>query len=127
MADSNNRPLRGMAPERIFVDGSFAPNGSSAVAASGTIGPGVVTRTGVGVFTIQFNQKFVLPLSGFIIAPAQSPAADSKAYLVTAANNSTGLLLTVQNSTAGVAADIAAGANNRIHYMFTARKVAGST
>lgn len=127
MADTNNRHVRSVAPERIFVDGSFAPNGVSAVAASGTLGPGVVTRTGVGVFTIQFNQKFVLPLSGFVISPAQSPAADSKAYLVTAANNATGLLLTVQNSTAGVAADIAAGANNRIHYMLTARKVAGST
>lgn len=127
MADSNNRTVRSATPERILVDGSFAPNGSSAVVAANTLGPGVVTRTGVGVFTIQFPQKFVLPLSGLSISPAQSPAADSAAYLVTAVNNSTGLLLTIRNNTAGVAADIAAGADNRIHYMFTARKVAGST
>lgn len=96
---------------------SFAPNGSSAVSQASIIGPAVqsVTRTGVGVFQVKFNEKYAVYICGFAHF-SLSAFADTQVQLsgFTAATSSAPASINVLVETAGVAADIAANAANRI-------------
>lgn len=105
--------------EPIDIEGSFAPNGVGAVDAASNEGLGFsVARTGVGVFVITFKEKFQslialscnLQLSALADTDVQFGAMDLSAKT-----------LTLRVKTAGVAADIAANAANRIHFCATFR------
>lgn len=100
---------------------SFAPNGAGAVVqtgAGGIISGGAVfdvQRTGQGVFKVQFNEKYAVFL-GAVPGLALSALADTDVQFsgFTQAVVGTKAFVNVLVKTAGVAADIAANAANRI-------------
>ncbi len=107
-----------LQPEAVVVEGSFRPNGSSAIDNGLNEGVGFsVARTGVGVYVVTFSDKFPaliratadMRLNAFgdsaVFAGAYSaPTASAKATL------------TIYAATAGVAADIASNANNWVQF-----------
>jgi hypothetical protein len=109
-------PMRSGHPETVSLMGSFAPNGAGAVDQSSIEGPiGSVTRSGVGVFDIVFADSH----PGLLAAAATlqlNALADSDVQF--GAYDAANKKITVRVKTAGVAADIAANANNRIHLVF---------
>lgn len=118
MAAHNWQEIKALSPGLIVIGGSFAPNGASAVSATSRKGMGwSVARTGTGQFTITFNDKFVDLVSA--IATLQLNAAAASVVQVGAWDSSAKtLILTVLTESAGAlaAADVAANANNRIHF-----------
>ena len=105
-----------------IVSGSFKPNGSSAVDNTANTGAGwTVARTGVGAFLVTLDDGYPGILSATATL-AMNAAADSKCILgaidVTTAAGGTVIIRTV---TTASAADIAAHANNRIHFCLVLR------
>lgn len=108
-------PLRSAHPETICIPCSFAPNGTSAPAAASNEGPiNSVTRTGVGVFEVTFKDSWP-GLLGCVPGVQLNALADTDVQLGAFAVGTKKLIIRVK--TAGVAADIAANANNRIHLL----------
>ncbi len=108
-------------PEGKVLSFQILPNGVS----TPTIGEnrglvvGSVTRTGVGVYAIVLNDKYVAT-SGVFTQLQLATAADSQVQ-VTSFTQSTTKTLTVTILTAGSAADIAANAGNIIHFLLVMR------
>lgn len=114
MAARNLAPVRSLNRETVRIEGSFAPNGTSAVSASSRQGLGwSVVRSGVGVFTVTFTDKFasVIKASANLQLAA---SADSAAQVGTIDLSAKTMVIRV--ITAGSDADIAADANNRINF-----------
>lgn len=113
----------------VDLDMSFAPNGSSPVAATSIRGKGVysVARDDVGTFTITFSSDYAALVCGTATLQLAT-AADSFTQLGTfTAGTATAratLVVRVMDNSAGTiaAADIAANANNRINVRCTFRK-----
>lgn len=114
MLNGSKWPLNAIHPSLVAIMGSFAPNGAGAVDNTSNQGTGfTVARTGVGVFEITFADKtgdLVAALSGL-----QLNALADTDILFGAYTKATKKLV-VNVKTAGVAADIAANANNRISF-----------
>ena len=126
--------------ECTIIAGSFAPNGSSAIAASGVEGIGVtVARTTTGVFTVTLASTYssmVCANLTLALATASSAASDNRLELgaIDVASAKTIVIRNIKavhidHSTPAssvaltcAAADIAANAANRIHFMFLLRK-----
>lgn len=109
---------------RVCIMGSFAPNGASAVDPTQTKGRGfTVARTGAGVFTISFDDIFVDFLA-FDASVQLSAIADLKAqfgaFTVGTATTKSTLVLNIL--AVAVATDIAANAQNRVHFRAWFRK-----
>jgi hypothetical protein len=106
----------------VVLSGSFAPNGSSAVAATSRKGTGFsVARTAAGKFTITLEDKYA-ELVCAIASLQLSTAADQTVQfgdcdVVTAKT----VKLVVWDASDAAAADIAANANNRIHFRLVLR------
>lgn len=107
--------------ELVCVAGSFAPNGSSAVAATSNRGKGfTVARTDVGVFTVTITAEHFHQLQS-AVATLQLATADDKYALVgtytapTATANAT-LVINVWDVSGAALSDVAADANNRINF-----------
>lgn len=117
MASRSVFPVKSLGRELHQVVGSFAPAGTGAV--TSVKGKGfTVSRTGVGVFLITFQDAWADLVSGR--ASVQLNAlADTDAILgpYVAASKTLNIFI----KTAGVAADIAANANNRVHFEITFR------
>ena len=114
MAARNLAPVRALQRELIPIVGSFAPNGSSAVAASSRKGPGwSVARTSAGLFTITLTDKWNDFVSGSATAQLAT-AADINAQLGvwTAASKT----ITIRLIAVATETDVAADANNRVHF-----------
>lgn len=98
----------------VIVAGSFAPAGSGAV--TDVNGRGFsVARTGTGEFTITFDDKYPSLVSA--TATLQLASADDQVlHMGTYTAASKTLLITVWDISGEGAADIAADANNRVHF-----------
>jgi uncharacterized membrane protein (DUF4010 family) len=108
-------PQRSRNQDQIEIAGSFAPNAAGAV--DNTVNEGIgfqVARTGVGQFTITFKEKFI-GLIAFLAMLQLNALADSDVQLGAYSQANKTVIINVK--TAGVAADIAANANNRIHFV----------
>ncbi len=122
MAARNYSPLRALNRETVLMEGSFAPNGSSAVAASSRSGLGFsVARTGTGAFLVTFSDKFASVIKASAHLQLATPA-DSDAQVGTIDLAAKTMVITVL--TAGSPADIAADANNRINFSVSFRNSA---
>ena len=110
----------------VDLDMSFAPNGSSAVAASSIRGKGVfsVARTAAGLFTVTFTSDYAALVSGRITVQITGDATDLCPQLgdFTAGTSSARPTLKCRLMTATTPTDLAADANNRVHLMLTFRK-----
>lgn len=101
-----------------LVCGSFAPNGSSALAAADFKGKGCTPAyTSTGLYTLTLTNKGFSSLLAGLLTPQMAAATDTVLQL-RAVDVVTAGTLTVCNAPAGSATDIAADANNRIHYAF---------
>lgn len=112
-------PFRSRNRESITIEGSFAPNGSSAVSSSSVKGKGFsVARTAAGVFTITFQEKF----NDMLVANATlqlATAADQFAQVGTYTAASKTLVINVWDVSGAALADVAADSNNRINFSAT--------
>jgi len=106
----------------VRVQGSFAPNGASAVASASYVGLGwSVARNSAGNFTITFQDDFPALISAQATLQLATTGAGQVAHFqaIDVASAKTAVLQVYDN--AGVAADIAANAGNRIHFCFIMR------
>lgn len=111
----------------VKIEGSFAPNGSSALAVASTYGKGfTVARTSAGLFTITLADKYaqlICATLGLQLASGADSFIQFGSIDVVTAKT-----VQIRNwdvSDAAVA-DIAANANNRIHFSLTLRNTAVS-
>ncbi len=114
----NLAPVRTLVRELVPIVGSFAPNGSSAIVASSRKGLGwSVAYTSTGLYTITFSDTFA-SLVSFTCDLQLAAAADSFLQMGTLVNTSTPVVQIRNWDISGAAvADIAANANNRIHFV----------
>tara|TARA_R100000808_G_C2073777_1_gene100238 strand:+ start:116 stop:496 length:381 start_codon:yes stop_codon:yes gene_type:complete len=115
MADKIFYDVQCMNPHVKIVCGSFAPNGSSAVDSASNEGTGwSVARTGTGSFTVTLDAKYPALLSGQC-SIGLNAVADSKVQFG-AIDVASAKTVVINVITTASAADIAANANNRIHF-----------
>ena len=108
--------VRSLLVGRADISGSFAPNGSSALASSGVRGKGfTVARTSTGLFTITLADqyaKLVSATAGLQLATGDDKVLQFGTYVAASRT----LELRVWDVSGAAVADIAADANNRIHF-----------
>lgn len=107
----------------VEIAGSFAPNGASALVATSTFGKGfTVARTGVGTFQVSLGTGLVKDVYRKLIGgncTLQLLTADDKFVQLGAVNLAAGtVVLRIWDSSAAAPADVAADANNRVHFRF---------
>jgi hypothetical protein len=100
----------------VMVQGSFAPNGSSAVAAASNKGKGwSVARTSAGLFTITLQDIYPALLSA--TASLQLATADDKYCQIGSIDLSAKTVqIRVWDVSDAAVSDVAADANNRINF-----------
>jgi len=109
-------PAKTLEPGMVYIMGSFAPNGSSAVSAASNKGSGfTVARTSTGLFTITFES--IYPGYRSFTASLQLASGDDKfcqigAYVAASKT----LQIRVWDVSGAAVADVAADANNRINF-----------
>ena len=116
MAYKTAFPLKGHRNSGVVVfSGSFKPNAGSAVDNTANTGAGfTVAYTGVGIFTITLDDSYVRCLSA--TATVSLSAVANTFVQWGAIDVTTAKTLVINVLTAGVAANIAANAANRIHF-----------
>ena len=117
--------------EYVDVEGSFPPNGSSAVtttySTTGLKGRGLasVVRTSAGLFTLTFQQQYA-DLVNFTCSLQLASGGDQIVQMgtYTAPTGTTGAVVQIRvwDISGAAVDDIAANANNRIHWRATFRK-----
>lgn len=117
MASRIHSPKMARGVHRVDYDLSFSPNGVGAPSVLTGIGYSVA-RTGVGVFVLTFTYPYVELLKA---EASLQLAAFANSDVILGPWNSATKQLTLFVNTAGVAADIAAAANNVIHVGVTFR------
>lgn len=118
----NAQPIHAIGKNRYIIAGSFAPAGVGAV--TDVYGSGfTVARTGVGVYVVTLAEKWMRLLSAqltlqmvAVVAADLQLGATDVAGAKTITINSWGP--TAAGNTAAVALEIAADANNRVHFEF---------
>lgn len=117
MASVSTYPIGMLRPERVMIQGSFAPAGTGAVTA--VKGKGFsVARTGVGTFVVTLANSY-----------ADLESADAHLQLAAPNGNSANVgavnlaarTITLVTVASGAVADIAANADNRVHFAFVLR------
>lgn len=122
MAARNFAEPRALQRELILIEGSFAPNGSSAIAASSRRGPGwSVARTSTGLFTVTLSDTYKSYVS--LTASVQLAVFDVTYCQIgaTSVANRTIQIRTITDDAVtgiGALADIAAAGDNRVHFSF---------
>jgi hypothetical protein len=115
MASIQHHPVDATQRFTIKLSGSFAPNGASAVSAASNKGRGfTVARTGTGQFTLTLTDKWAELVSANATLQLATPADSQVQWGACDVVSAKTLVLTVL--TAGVAADVAANAGNRINF-----------
>jgi hypothetical protein len=120
--------------ERVIVSGSFAPNGSSAVATTRTDttalrGVGwTVARTSAGLFTITFNGgRRYNQLDCFVAFLQQATGGDQfvqgGSYTPPTATADGTITVRLWDISGAAVDDQAADANNRIHFLAVFRRL----
>ena len=112
--------VQALNPNVKIVCGSFKPNAGSAVDNTANTGTGwTVARVGTGSFTVTLGDKYPALLSGQC-SLALNAAADSK-VMFGAIDVASAKTVIINVITTASAADIAAHANNRIHFCLLLR------
>lgn len=124
MASRNTAGQRSLTRGVVVIDGSFAPNGSSALSAASRQGNGyTVARTSAGLFTVTLSDKF----SALVSATATlqlATAADVMVQIGTVVIASKTIQIRCWDFSDGAVADVAADANNRINFTFKVKNTA---
>lgn len=112
----------------VKIEGSFAPNGSSALSAASTKGKGfTVARTSAGLFTVTLANAY-MELIAAQVSLQRSAASPIQLELGTAdvVTAKTVQIRAVDMTDPAVpaVADVAANAANRIHFSLTLRNTA---
>lgn len=106
----------GINRNTVNVRGSWAPNGSSAVSASNNLGMGwTVAYTSTGLFTITFDEGYQDLISATVTLQLAS-GDDKFVQLGTWTKSARTLTVRVWDVSGAAVADVAANANNRIHF-----------
>lgn len=117
MANRQLEKIWGLGKDYVVVAGSFAPNGSSAIAATSNKGKGYsVAYTSTGLYTITFTDAYSDLIS---FMPMLQLATGADTFLQVGTYTAAAKTITIRNwdvSDAAVA-DIAANANNRINFV----------
>lgn len=111
-------PMYCDAPERVVIFGSFAPNGSSAVASASNKGDGgwTVAWTSTGLFTITFDDTYA-DLVCFQSTLQLATKSDKYTQEGTWTSSARTMTLRVWDASDADVADVSANANNRINFM----------
>lgn len=119
MAARNLAPVRAINRELVPVVGSFAPNGSSAVDEDDNIGLGwSVARDDVGIFIVTLSDKWSALVSAQAQLQLESGGIDSWFATVSDVDLDAGTIEIRIVDEAGAETDVAADAQNRIHFTF---------
>jgi|SRR5262245_9280650 len=111
-----------MPKDIVDIAGSFAPQGTSSPNPTSSGGEYVVTRSDVGTYVLTFNRAFSRFICGttqvqaHTLTPVMSQLGD---FASTSPNRPANITITVMLTATGAATDIAANANNQIHFRFT--------
>lgn len=114
------------SPERIRVEGSFAPNSTSAVDATASRGDKhwTVAYISTGLFRVTFNSTFKFTAAQLEYADAHlqlASAGDQYAQCGSYDADNRTLDIRVIDCSAAAVADISANANNRISFVVVVR------
>lgn len=112
--------IRGEKPGGVIKSGRFAPAGTGAPTYPTTVHPGwSVARAGVGLFDITFTEKRYPFVHSFICGLQANAVAASSVQMVsyTAPTATANAVVRVRLEVAGAEADLAANANNQIHFI----------
>ena len=109
-----------------IIAGTFKPNGGSAVDNDSNVGTGfTVARTGTGEFTVTLGDSYPGLISAQATTALNTAAATfmqiTGAPDVTTAKTVVFTALTTTSTAAPVATDIAANANNHVHFVLLLR------
>jgi hypothetical protein len=117
MAERNFDFCETIGRKKRLVSGSWAPNGSSALVSTDVYGYGFsVAYTSTGLFTITFSNTYRRLQS--VTATLQLASGDDKYVQVgnyVAASRT--LEVRVWDASSAAVADVAANANNRVHFV----------
>ena len=120
MASRVFRNVQALNPELKIVTGSFTTNGSSDPDSDNNTGKGwSVARTGTGELTVTLEDTYPALLSGNC-SLGLNAAGDSQVQFG-AIDVVTAKTIVIRTITAGSAANIAANANNRVHFTLCLR------
>ena len=114
---------------RVVVEGSFAPNGSSAVSSASNKGVGwSVARTSAGLFTITFDGEYKYNQLDSFTAFLQLATGDDKyaqggTYTAPTSTANGTMTVRVWDASGAAETDVAADANNRINFVAIFRKM----
>jgi hypothetical protein len=108
----------------IQVGGSFAPAGTGAVTAVRGTGF-TVARTSAGLFTVTLDKVFPSLVRAYVMI--QMASATDISPQLGLVDLATARTIQIRTIVAAVVTDIAADANNRVHFEFTFRDTAMST
>lgn len=118
MANRTFNPLQALHPELKVIAGSFKPNGAGAVDADSREGRGwKVARSGAGLFTITLEDSFIALVAALLTL--QLTAGDDKAVQLGDVDLSAKTIkIRVWDTSGAAETDVAANANNKIHFAF---------
>lgn len=123
MANRSWREIVGTIDQgAVLIQGSFAPNGSSAIDATQNSGHGwSVAHTSTGLFTITLQDAYIAMISSTV--SLQLATGDDKILQVGAVDvvNAKTIQVRVWDISGAAVADIAANAGNRIHFSLILR------
>ena len=120
MAEQNFDVVEIKGRKKRKVCGSFAPNGSSALVATSTKvsgGDATVSYTSTGLFLISLQHRYGQLLSA--VSGLQLATADNRALQFGTYDAAAGTLELRSVDETGTVQDIAADANNRVHFELT--------
>ena len=118
MANRSFDFIQGLGKGVKVIAGSFAPNGAGAVSSSSVKGKGFsVVRTSAGLFTITLQDAYVALLAAH--AHLQLAVGDDKVAQVGAIDvvSAKTIAIRVWDISGAAETDVAANANNRIHFV----------
>ncbi len=127
MANRMEEPIRALGKRYVIVAGSFAPNGASAISAASNKGKGfTAARTDVGAYLITFTDKWTDLVS---VTFTQQRAAVADGVPQAGTYDASAKTLVVTNLVGATPTEIAANANNRIHFLaiFRNTSITGGT
>jgi hypothetical protein len=115
-----------LQPELKIIAGTFKPNAGSAIDNDANVGTGfTVARTGTGQYTVTLDDGYPGLISAQATAALNAAAATfmqiTSAPDVTTAKTIVFTALTTSSTAAPVATDIAAHANNHVHFVLFLR------
>jgi len=118
MATTELFPINCDSPERVIIAGSWAPNGSSAVASASNKGDmgWSVAWTSTGLFTITFTDSYAA-LECVVATLQLATKSDKYVQVGTWTSTARTLEVRVWDASDADVADVSANANNRINFL----------